>query len=132
MSAKSAPKAIAYPCPDTILCLDNSCFDGLDFTGFPEKHSYSKLDQIIPKHATHGKEDPPSQYRTSSKWVQEWRCFSRCDQRYIIDNPTAAPVTRGSSLRTTRQNRRREPPCEASYQINQIVAGAVLSPRAAR
>ena len=80
MSAKSAPKSIAYPCPDTILSVDDSCVDVLDFTSFPEKHTYSKLDQIIPKHVKYGKEDPPTQYFTSGKWVQEWRLFSGGDQ----------------------------------------------------
>ena len=69
MNTKSAPKAIAYPCLDTILSLDDSFVDWLDFTGFPEKYGFAKLDQIIPKNARFGKENPPTQYLTSGKRV---------------------------------------------------------------
>ena len=102
MSAKYAPKAIAYPCPDTIFSVDNSCVDVLDFTGFPEKYGYAKLDQIIPKNVKYGKENPPNQYLTSGKRVQEWRRIGRSSQLHIIDNPPPAPVSRGSSSRGAR------------------------------
>ena len=103
MSAKSAVKAIDYPSPDTLLQLDQYIVDALDFTGFPEKYGFEKLDQIFPKDPKYGKEDPPPPYLTAGRRVRDWRKISRSNQLHAIDNPPRPVVSRGSSRRATRR-----------------------------
>ena len=67
MLLESTGKAVNYPSPDTLLQLETYQIDAIDFTGFPEEHGYTKLNQSIPKNPKYGKEDPPPHYLTSGK-----------------------------------------------------------------
>ena len=49
MLLKPSTKATAYPSVDTILMLKRYHIDALDFTGFPKKYGYNKLDKILQK-----------------------------------------------------------------------------------
>ena len=97
MSAKSAVKAIDYPSPDTLLQLDQYIVDALDFTGFPEKYGFKKLDQIFPNDPKYGKEDPLPHYLTADRRVRDWRKISRSNQLHVIDNPPCCATVRQHS-----------------------------------
>ena len=132
MSAKSSVKAVDYPSPDTLLQLDPHVVDALDFTGFPEKYGFKKLDGIFPKDPKYGKEDPPPHYLTAGRKIREWRKISRGNQRHAIENPPRPVVSRGSSRRADRRNRRRDVLIAADQnewsasQLSQVVASVPL------
>ena len=108
MSSKLTTKAVDYLSTDTLLQLDPHHIEALDFTGFPERHRYAKLNQIIPKNPRYGKVDPPPHYLTSGKKVREWQKIGRSNHLHAIDNSPQALIPWGSSQRAVRQNRGRD------------------------
>ena len=107
MSNATTAKAIDYLEPDALKYFLQPKLDVLDFTGFPEKYGYAKLDEIIPKNGKYGKHDPPPHYLISGKKVREWRSISAGNQTHILDNPPALVVTRDTSRRAERRAGRR-------------------------
>jgi hypothetical protein len=112
------------------LAVDN--LDNLCFVDFPARHGYAALDALYPKHAKYGKRDPPASELETGAAVRRWRRISSSEQFHIIDNPPApAPVTRGSSRRASRRERRTAivSPFETD-QLEQVAAHPASSPLA--
>lgn len=139
MDKDTVTKAVDYTDPAVFKYFTRPQIDALDFTGFPEKYGYAKLDELIPKNPKYGKNDPPSQYLSSGKKVREWRSISGGNQKHILDNPRPAAVTRDTSRRAARREGRRrrrghDSTDPAAQQLEQIANNndAVPSPLAKR
>jgi len=132
MDKDTVTKAVDYTDPAVFKYFTRPQIDALDFTGFPEKYGYAKLDELIPKNPKYGKNDPPSQYLSSGKKVREWRSISGGNQKHILDNPRPAAVTRDTSRRAARREGRRrrrghDSTDPAAQQLEQIESNLAAS-----